>query len=86
MPGTSARNFTPTSTALASLAAATAGAAVLAQIVLPVVAAAVVNDQVEALVMAVPDRSLTPLTVAVYVVFPVSATLGVSVAVKVLAL
>ena len=82
MPGTSDRNFNPTSIGLGSFAVATAGVTVLAQIVLPAtVVPVVVNDQENGADIVLLDPSVAPLTVAVYVVLPVSADVGVSVTV-----
>src|SRR5579884_651662 len=81
VPAMSLRNFTPNSTAPESLASATAGVAVEGQIVSPVTANAVVNDQENGAVITLPDRSVAPLTVAVYAWPGVSAEPGVNVAV-----
>src|SRR2546430_4578058 len=91
-PAMSLRNFTPTSTALAS-GSAPAGVVVAGQMVIVEGGAApVVNDHVALAASALPATSFTrgstppPLTVAVYVVEKASAAFGVSVAVLVAAL
>src|SRR3954452_10272738 len=85
LPATSARNFTPTSTAELSASDGLAGATPDAQMehgeVGGGVPAAVVKDHVVAVVVALPAMSLTPLAnVAVYWVVLASAADGVNVA------
>jgi hypothetical protein len=75
-------NFTPTSTALVSVVDATTGVVVL----LHNVAFAIVVKVQETGAITFPERSLAPLTIAVYVVEVASAELGVSVAVFVVLL
>jgi hypothetical protein len=90
-PFTSERNFTPSSTGLASLAEIKAGVAVLLQIVQghepPVVA--VVKDEVKVAARAFPAKSLTrgstapPSTLTVNELDEAKAELGVNVATRV---
>src|SRR5260370_1377139 len=82
LPATSERTFTPTSVEEASESFAVPGAAEEIQMLNgpgPRLAM-VVKDQVTGEVIVLPDRSLAPLTVAVYVLELPSAALGVSVA------
>src|SRR6266571_4045132 len=80
-PATSARTFTPSSTAPGSPTAAVPGRVLRLQMLQGQVAAeaAVVNDQLTGALIGLPARSFAPLTVAVYVVLAVSAALGVHV-------
>src|SRR5436309_362862 len=86
-PAMSERNLTPSSTAPESASAGTAGTVELLQMLIgPVPAGTVVNDQKSDDAIALPGRSLAPLTVAVYVMAVPSAAEGVRVAVCVVSL
>ena len=82
VPACVVRNFTPISIPTLSGSAASAGVAVLGQIVHGqplLLAAAVVKVQLTAVIVLF-ARSLVPETLAVYVVEAASAALGVNVA------